>query len=130
VPALEIGDHKLLGRHEIRSDVSGAAGQPQLLILLGCSAAAVTEDFQPYPERFRDAGVSIVVAPVATIRGADAVPIAKAIAYLLSALLSRPEPTAFGDLLPLLRRQLLHEGHAGVMSIVGFGDGDWLIGGQ
>jgi hypothetical protein len=130
VPALEIGDHKLLGRHEIAPDVAGATGQPQLLILLGCSTATVTEDFQPYPERFRDAGVSIVVANVATIRGADAVPIAKAMARLLSARLSRPEPTTFGDMLPLLRRQLLREGHAGVMGIVGFGDGDWLIGGQ
>jgi hypothetical protein len=129
VPALEIGDHKLLGRHEIAPDVAGATGQPQLLILLGCSAATVTENFQPYPERFRDAGVNIVVAPVATIRGADAVPIAKAMARELASRLSSTEPTAFGDLLPLLRRQLLREGHAGVMGIVGFGDGDWLIGG-
>ena len=67
-PVLEIGDGQFLGRSEIEPDLSGAAGQPQLLILLGCSAAGVTENFQPYPERFRDAGVSIVLAPVAPIR--------------------------------------------------------------
>ena len=130
LPVLEIGDRKLLGRQEILPDVSGATGQPQLLILLGCSAAGVTENFQPYPELFRDAGVSIVLAPVAPIRGADAVPIAKRIAQLLASCLARPEPTSFGELLPILRRGLLREGHPGVMGIVGFGDGDWLLGGQ
>jgi hypothetical protein len=128
-PVLEIGDHKQLGKHQIRSDLSGAAGMPQLLILLGCSAAGVTENFQPYPERFRDAGVSIVLAPVAPIRGADAVPIAKHIARLLADQLAKPEPVAFGELLPRLRRELLCDEHPGVMSIVGFGDGDWLLGG-
>jgi hypothetical protein len=128
-PVLEIGDGKLLGRQQISNDVCGS-GQPQLLILLGCSAAAVTENFQPYPERFRRAGVSIVLAPVAPIRGGDAVPIAKRLAALLAEHLAKPEPTAFGELLPRLRRQLLLEGHPGVMGIVGFGDGDWLIGGE
>ena len=129
-PVLEIGDKQLLGRHEIDRDLSGAAGRPQLLVLLGCSTAGVTENFQPYPERFRDAGVSIVLAPVAPIRGADAVPIAKALAHLLQSRLAQPEPTAFGELLPLLRRQLLRAGQPGVMGVVGFGDGDWLLGGQ
>lgn len=129
-PVLEIGDGRFLGRHEILEDLSCAAGEPQLLLLLGCSAADVTENFQPYPERFRDAGVSIVLAPVAPIRGADAIPIAKRIAELLADRLAKPEPTAFGELLPLLRRELLRNGHPGVMGIVGFGDGDWLLGGQ
>jgi hypothetical protein len=128
-PVLEIGDKKLLGRHQIKPDVSGAAGKPQLLILLGCSTAGVTEDFQPYPVRFRDAGVSIVIAPVAPIRGEDAVPIAKQLAELLGRTLAKPEPTAFGELLPVLRRELLRLGHPGVMGVVGFGDGDWLLGG-
>jgi hypothetical protein len=73
--------------------------------------------------------VSIVLAPVAPIRGADAVPIAKALAQLLAATMAQRDHTAFGELLPVLRRRLLRDGHAGVMSIVGFGDGDWLIGG-
>lgn len=128
-PALEIGDGNFLGRHEILADLSGAGGDPQLLILLGCSAAGVTENFQPYPERFRDAGVSIVIAPIAPIRGADAIPIARRLAASLAERLAQSEPTAFGELLPLLRRTLLREGHPGVMGIVGFGDGDWLLGG-
>jgi hypothetical protein len=129
-PVLEIGDGKFLGRHEILPDLRSAVDQPQLLILLGCSAAGVTENFQPYPERFRDAGISIVLAPVAPIRGAEAIPIAKCIAQRLADRLAKPEPTAFGELLPLLRRELLREGYPGVMGIVGFGDGDWLLGGQ
>jgi len=129
-PVLEIGDGKILGRQEISPELSGAAGKPQILLLLGCSAADVTENFQPYPECFRDAGVSIVVAPVAPIRGKDAVPIASQIASRLSERLANGEATAFGELMPLLRRELLRAGHPGVMGIVGFGDGDWLLGGS
>ena len=129
-PVLEIGAGKILGRHEISAKVSGAAGEPQILLLLGCSAADVTENFQPYPECFRDAGVSIVLAPVAPIRGKDAVPIAKRIAQRLADRLAQAEPTSFGELMPLLRRELLIAGHPGVMGLVGFGDGDWLIRGR
>ncbi len=128
-PVLEIGAGKILGRHEISAKVSGAAGEPQILLLLGCSAADVTENFQPYPECFRDAGVSIVLAPVAPIRGKDAVPIAKRIAQRIADRLAQAEPTSFGELMPLLRRELLLAGHPGVMGLVGFGDGDWLLGG-
>jgi hypothetical protein len=128
-PVLEIGDGQFLGRAEIQQDLSGPGGRPQLLILLGCSAAGVSENFQPYPERFRDAGVSIVLAPVAPIRGAEAVQIAKRLAQRLADRLAMGEPAAFGDLLPLLRRELLREGRPGVMGLVGFGDGDWLLGG-
>jgi hypothetical protein len=71
-----------------------------------------------------------VVANVATIRGADAVPIAKAMARLLSARLSRPEPTTFGDMLPLLRRSCCAKDMPECWVSSGFGDGDWLIGGQ
>jgi hypothetical protein len=129
-PVLEIGDGNYLGRQEITPKVSGAAGAPQLLLLLGCSTADVTENFQPYPERFRDAGVSIVVAPVAPIRGKDAVPIAKQMAKRLAECLAKSEATTFGELMPLLRRELLLAGHPGVMGVVGFGDGDWLLGGS
>ena len=56
-------------------------------------------------------------------------PIAKRIAQRLADRLAQAEATAFGELMPLLRRELLIAGHPGVMGLVGFGDGDWLIGG-
>jgi hypothetical protein len=129
-PVLEIGEGKILGRQEISPQLCGATRKPLLLLLLGCSAADVTESFQPYPERFRDAGVSIVVAPVAPIRGKEAVPIARHLASRIAERLANSEATAFGELMPLLRRELLQAGHPGVMGVVGFGDGDWLLGGR
>jgi hypothetical protein len=129
-PVLEIGNGDILGRQEITEELSGAAGAPQVLLLLGCSAADVSANFQPYPERFRDAGVSIVLAPVAPIRGKDAVPIASQIVQRLADQLASKESAAFGELMPLLRRELLRAGHPGVMGVVGFGDGDWLLGGR
>jgi hypothetical protein len=129
VAVLEIGDGKFLGSHEIGSDVTGDPKRPLLLMLLGCSAAGVDDDFQPYPELFRDAGADIVLAPIALIRGVDAVRIAKRLSALLAQRLASPEPTAFGELLPTLRRELLGESYPGVLGLVGFGDGDWLLGG-
>ncbi len=126
---LEIGDEDLLTSAEIRADVSGAATEPQLLLLIGCSAADVKEDFQPYPERFRDAGVSIVLAPIAPIRGEEAVRIAALIAERIARQIAAAEPLPFGELLPRLRRDLLRAGHPAVLGLVGFGDGDWELGG-
>jgi hypothetical protein len=126
---LEIGDEDLLTSAEIRADVSGGAAQPQLLLLIGCSAADVKEDFQPYPERFRNAGVSIVLAPIAPIRGEEAVRIATLITERLAQQTAAAEAVPFGELLPRLRRDLLRAGHPAVLGLVGFGDGDWVLGG-
>jgi hypothetical protein len=97
--------------------------------LLGCSVANVHEDFQPFPELFFHAGAKIVLAPISLIRGRDAVLIAKRLSALLAQHLSSAKPTTFGDLLPLLRRELLSQGYPGILGLVGFGDGDWILGG-
>ena len=38
--------------------------------------------------------------------------------------------TAFGELLRELRQKLFGEGHAGVLGLLGFGDADWVFGGD
>ena len=70
-----------------------------------------------------------MLAPIALIRGVDAVRIAKRLSTLLAQRLASAEPTSFGELLPTLRRELLGESYPGVLGLVGFGDGDWLLGG-
>lgn len=130
VPVLEIGNAKFLGKHEIRPDITGNLRRPLLLVLLGCSVAGVEDDFQPYPELFHNAGASIVLATIASIRGIDAVQIAKRLSTLLAQRLADREPTPFGELLPLVRRQLLSDGYPGAFGLIGFGDGDWLLGGR
>lgn len=126
---LEIGDEDLLTAAEIRADIGGGPGQPQLLLLIGCSAADVGASFQTYPESFRDAGVSIVLAPIAPLRGQEAVNIVRHVAGRIAQQTASAQPLPFGELLPRLRRELLAGGHPAVLSLVGFGDGDWLIGG-
>lgn len=130
ISVLEIGDRNLLGKHNIDSKIIGNSEAPQLLLLLGCSTADATIDFAPYPERFRMAGADIVIATLAPIRGFDALPIAKRIAQLLIELFDGGKEASFGELLPKLRRQLLAEGYPGVLGLVGFGDGDWILGGR
>lgn len=130
IDVLEIGEGKQLGKHQIDPELIGDPTKAQLLLLLGCSAAEVTEDFAPYPEKFRLAGADVILAPLAPIRGADALPIAERIAQLLGERLAGDREMAFGELLRELRQKLLAEGHPGVLSLVGFGDADWIFGGH
>jgi hypothetical protein len=130
IDVLEIGDGKQLGKHQIAPELIGDPTKAQLLLLLGCSAAQVTEDFAPYPEKFRLAGADVILAPLAPIRGADALPIAERIAQLLGERLAGDREVAFGELLRELRQKLLAEGHPGVLGLVGFGDADWIFGGR
>ncbi|HEX9872292.1 MAG TPA: hypothetical protein VGC99_27585 [Candidatus Tectomicrobia bacterium] len=90
----------------------------------------MTETFAPFPELFRDAGADIIIAPLAPILGADAVPIATRIAQLLAQYGSGGKEVAFGELLRTVRQELLAEGHPGVLGLVGFGDADWAFGGR
>jgi hypothetical protein len=126
---LEIGNGAMLNDSEILRDITGEVERPLLVLLLGCSVANVHEDFQPFPELFFHAGAKIVLAPISLIRGRDAVLIAKRLSALLAQHLSSSKPTTFGDLLPLLRRELLSQGYPGILGLVGFGDGDWILGG-
>ena len=128
IDVLEIETKELLTKEEIDIDLVGAREAIQLLLLLGCAAAEVTETFDPYPQRFRRAGADIIIAPLAPILGADATPIAKRIAELLVKGISQGREVAFGELLRDLRRELLAEGHPGVFGLVGFGDADWVFG--
>ena len=129
IDVLEIGAQDQLAKDEIDVDLIGKDEIPQLLLLLGCSAAEVTEAFAPYPERFRRAGADIIIAPLAPILGADAVPIAEQLVELLAARLALGRAVAFGELLRDIRRELLAKGHPGVLGLVGFGDADWRFGG-
>jgi hypothetical protein len=130
VEVLEIGKGGLLAKHEIDGELVGDKQKLQLLLLLGCATANVTTNFAPYPQLFRDAGAEIVVAPLAPILGADAVPIAKKIAVLLGELGSSPaREAALGELLRQVRREMLAEGHPGALGLVAFGDADWVFGG-
>jgi hypothetical protein len=129
IDVLEIGTQEQLAKDEIDVDLIGEEAIPQLLLLLGCSAAAVTEAFAPYPELFHRAGADIIIAPLAPILGADAAPIAERLVELLVDRLAHGREVAFGELLRDIRRKLLAEGHPGVLGLVGFGDADWRFGG-
>jgi hypothetical protein len=101
---------------------------PRLVILLGCEAAQITDTFYGYPEAFRDAGAAIVVAPISSIAGPDAVPIATQIAKLLKdRISSSPEGVTLGELILELKRGLFAAGHPGVLGLTAIGDADWIF---
>ena len=130
VPVLEIGDGDLLAKHLIDARLIGDPAKVQLLLLIGCSTAEVTEDFAPYHEMFRLAGADVILATLSTIRGIDALPMVRKIAESIHERLSNGQTTAFGELLRDLRGQQFAQGYPGVLGLVGFGDADWVLGGN
>jgi hypothetical protein len=129
VDVLEIGNQSQLAKNLIKKDLIGAIDIPQLLILLGCTTAQVTRDFASYPDKFRSAGADIIIATLAPILGADAVPIAYHISELLAERTKKRQEFTFGELLKQIRCELLAKGHPGVLGLIGFGDADWIFGG-
>lgn len=130
IEVLEIGQGSRLLKTKIADDkyLVGAIEIPQLLLLLGCGTAQVDSNFAPYPELFHDAGADIIIAPLAPILGADALPIAYRISELLAEHAQRRE-IALGDLMRQIRRELLGEGYLSVLGLLSFGDADWIFGG-
>jgi hypothetical protein len=128
VDVLELGADDRLNKAEIEAgDLMGGGAEPRLLLLLGCSVAEPKTLFATYPAEFRAAGADIVIAPLAPILGADSVPIATEIARVLKETTSGARRT-LGELMGIVRRKLLLEGHPGVLGVVAYGDADWFFG--
>ena len=71
IDVLGIETKELLAKDEIDDSLVGAWETVQLLLLLGCAAAQVTETFAPYPQIFSNHGADVIIAPLAPILGAD-----------------------------------------------------------
>jgi hypothetical protein len=60
--------------------------------------------------------------------GRHAVPIADALVARLDKFWSEPRPTTIGDAIAEVRRSLMAEGLPAALTLVAFGDADWLLG--
>ncbi len=128
--ALEIGSGTRKAHHRLQTSISsedvGQNPEARLLVLLGCDTAQVRRDFYNYPDKFRRHGADLMIATIATIRGADAVPIATALCELLAERKNGNLHT-FGQMIAELRRRALLKGAPGVLGVVGFGNADQTV---
>ena len=97
-----------------------------VVILLGCDTAKTDIPYQGMVPEFRRAGASVVVTTINAILGRHAVPVAKELLKILKAGAAEPE-RSMGDAMRDLRRQALADGYPMVLSVVAFGDADWVL---
>jgi hypothetical protein len=131
--ALELGpgttDNHWRAKVSISKADVGLTDQVEFVALLGCNTAGSSEQFATYPEQFRRYGADLMVTTIATLRGADAVPIATELVDMLKEAASSPQHLkTFGGFVTELRRKAFLAGAPGVLSVVAYGDADWVVG--
>ena len=72
------------------------------------------------------AGAGVVVTTINAILARHAVPVARELLGLLKSA-SKKGDASMGDTLRDLRRQALADGYPMVLSVVAFGDADWVL---
>lgn len=119
------GDDYLRSAVEIENADIGPSERVQLIALLGCETSRATQRdvFVNFPDRFYDEGGDMVIATLATIRGADAYPIARDFSELLST--KHPNGSiSYSQLLLSLRRRSLVHSNPAALAVVGYGNAD------
>src|SRR6185312_13966646 len=109
------------------SFVGTAAGHGPIVLLLGCSTAIAERALQSFVARFRRAGAAIVIGTLCEILGQHAAPIASQILAELERVHAGRYGVPLGDLMVVVRRQLLSRGYPIVLAVAAYGDADWLI---
>ncbi|SEP49935.1 hypothetical protein SAMN02990966_07459 [Rhodospirillales bacterium URHD0017] len=133
IEALELGTGTAREHWRAKASISkadvGLSDEVELVALLGCNTAESGANFATYPERFRRYGADLLLTTIATVRGADAVPIAREVVDMLEeANMSLTDLKTFGAFATELRRRALLKGAPGVLGVVAYGDADWIVG--
>lgn len=110
----------------IRDRMGGPRDKTFVAVLLGCETARPMTPYQGMVPEFRRAGAGVVVTTINAILGRHAVPVARELLGLLKSA-SKKGDASMGDTLRDLRRQALADGYPMVLSVVAFGDADWVL---
>jgi len=100
---------------------------PPVVVLLGCETAKAQFPFGEPVGKFRRLGAAIVLCTGASILGQHAVPVALSLIKALRAACSAKESQSLGDVMRVVRRQMVLQGVPMVFTITAFGDSDWKI---
>jgi hypothetical protein len=126
---IEIGTKAFLTNAQIDEDVVGT-NHPVIVFLLGCETAAPELRLASFVASFRHAGADVVIGTLTPVLGRHAAPVANALIEQLDQFWdgSRPAVTV-GDALTNVRRKFMADGLPVGLTLVAFGDADWLVGG-
>jgi hypothetical protein len=101
---------------------------PVIVVLLGCETARAGElSYETFPARFRYAGAEVVIATLTEVLGRHASPIASRLVREIYRQCAT-DARGMGEVMLMLRRNLLADGLLAVLALASFGDADWLVG--
>jgi hypothetical protein len=125
---LEIGKSSRLEVGAVTAAYIASADVPvgPVVMLLGCSTATAEVPWQSAVAAFRRSGAAIVVGTLADTLGRQTAPLARELAEALWGPQAIRAPT-IGAVMQTLRRRLLAQGSTLGMSLVAFGEADWVI---
>ncbi|HET7928543.1 MAG TPA: hypothetical protein VFM40_03235, partial [Actinomycetota bacterium] len=117
-----------IGEIHVATPPPTASAPGPIVLLLGCRTAQEELAFSSFISAFREAHASFVLATMSTVRGRHMAPVAREVIDLLVER-SRGTRSSFGDLVRDLRLRLLAKGFPIGLTLVGFGEVDWQLGG-
>jgi hypothetical protein len=128
LPILEIGKHSQQEVGAMTSDYVLSAGSHvgPVVMLLGCDTAQAEISWQSAASTFRRLGAAVVIGTLVQTLGRQTAPMAR----LVGETLWGAEPIAdetMGEVVRAVRRRLVLQGYTLGMSLVAFGDIDWLV---
>jgi hypothetical protein len=109
-----------------RVDALSLRRDSPLVLLLGCSTGEGSSPSEEFPARFLNAGAAIVLATMTLVRGRFMAPLAERLITLLLERAAADDQPLFGEALLDLRQQLLGTNPM-VLTLIGYGDADWIL---
>lgn len=129
VPALEIEQGVLVEMQSIKRDYvySQKEPYPPVVLLIGCETGAADIEFINFVAQFRRGGAAIIVSTGAPIRGRHAVPVTVELLNQLKQYSDQPT-MSFGQVMRIVKQNMVAEGFPMVLTLMTYGDADWQIG--
>jgi hypothetical protein len=110
----------------VESYIQGPDDRPVIALLLGCATAGGTVTYEDFPALFRRAGAEIVVGTLPRILGRHAASVGELFLRLLFERREKGEAT-FGEIMRDIRRRALLDGIPMALTLVAYGDADWVL---
>lgn len=129
MPALEIEEGVLVEMQSIEEDFVYLQREfsPPVVFLIGCETGASDIEFINFVAQFRLGGAAIIVSTGAPIRGRHAVPVTVELLEQLKEYSGKPA-VSFGQVMRIVKRNMLAKGFPMVLTLMTYGDADWQIG--
>ena len=128
-PAIEIGNQQFLRSSDIEDfyvRIKNKSTNKPMVLLIGCSTAVTSIVHHSFISQIQDCGASVILATLTDALGQHAGPLIEDFLVKLKEESSK-KPVSFGEVLLRVRQKLLADDKLLSLSLISFGDADYLI---